>query len=76
MQARPSVTTAAVRLPARAVIVYGPPAVRGAVYRPVLLMVPRPVTLQKKPDGMTNTVGVGTTPEGFRFVYQQWEMLL
>lgn len=27
---------------------------------------------QKKPDGSLNTVGVATTPEGFRFVYQQW----
>lgn len=28
---------------------------------------------QKKPDGAQNTVGVATTPEGFRFVYQRWE---
>lgn len=27
---------------------------------------------QKKPDGSLNTVAVGTTPEGFRFVYEQW----
>ncbi len=27
---------------------------------------------QKKPDGSLNTVGVATTPEGFRFVYQRW----
>lgn len=27
---------------------------------------------QKKPDGSLNTVGVATTPEGFRFVYEQW----
>lgn len=27
---------------------------------------------QKKADGSLNTVGVATTPEGFRFVYQQW----
>ena len=27
---------------------------------------------QKKPDGSLNTVGVATTPEGFRFVYNQW----
>lgn len=27
---------------------------------------------QPKPDGSTNTVGVATTPEGFRFVYEQW----
>jgi hypothetical protein len=27
---------------------------------------------QKKPDGKSNTVGVGTTPEGFRFVYARW----
>lgn len=27
---------------------------------------------QKKPDGGVNTISVGTTPEGFRFVYQQW----
>ena len=27
---------------------------------------------QKKPDGSLNTVGVGTTPEGFRFVYDRW----
>lgn len=28
---------------------------------------------QKKPDGAKNTIAVGTTPEGFKFVYQQWE---
>lgn len=28
---------------------------------------------QKKPDGSLNTVGVGTTPEGFRFVYDTWK---
>lgn len=27
---------------------------------------------QKKPDGAENTIAVGTTPEGFRFVYEQW----
>lgn len=27
---------------------------------------------QKKPDGSENTVGVATTPEGFRFVYDRW----
>ena len=27
---------------------------------------------QKKPDGKINTVGVATTPEGFRFVYDRW----
>lgn len=27
---------------------------------------------QKKPDGSKNTIAVGTTPEGFRFVYEQW----
>lgn len=27
---------------------------------------------QKKPDGKINTVGVATTPEGFKFVYQKW----
>lgn len=27
---------------------------------------------QKKPDGEINTVSVSTTPEGFRFVYEQW----
>ena len=27
---------------------------------------------QKKPDGSLNTVGVGTTPEGFKFVYDRW----
>lgn len=27
---------------------------------------------QKKPDGSLNTVAVGTTPEGFRFVYERW----
>lgn len=28
---------------------------------------------QKKPDGALNTVGVTTTPEGFRFVYERWK---
>lgn len=28
---------------------------------------------QKKPDGAANTVGVATTPEGFRFVYERWK---
>lgn len=28
---------------------------------------------QKKPDGSQNTVAVGTTPEGFRFVYDTWK---
>lgn len=28
---------------------------------------------QKKPDGSINTIAVATTPEGFRFVYDQWE---
>ena len=27
---------------------------------------------QCKPDGSANTVGVATTPEGFRFVYETW----
>lgn len=27
---------------------------------------------QKKLDGSLNTVAVGTTPEGFRFVYEKW----
>jgi hypothetical protein len=27
---------------------------------------------QRKPDGSANTVGVATTPEGFRFVYETW----
>lgn len=27
---------------------------------------------QDKPDGGKNTVGVATTPEGFRFVYETW----
>lgn len=27
---------------------------------------------QKKPNGGLNTVGVATTPEGFRFVYERW----
>jgi hypothetical protein len=27
---------------------------------------------QKKPDRAANTIAVGTTPEGFRFVYEQW----
>jgi len=28
---------------------------------------------QKKPDKSLNTVGVATTPEGFRFVYERWK---
>lgn len=28
---------------------------------------------QKKANGQRNTVGVATTPEGFRFVYESWE---
>lgn len=28
---------------------------------------------QKKPDGKPNTVAVGTTPEGFEFVYETWK---
>jgi hypothetical protein len=28
---------------------------------------------QKKPDGSKNTIAVGTTPEGFKFVYQRWK---
>jgi hypothetical protein len=28
---------------------------------------------QKKPNGSQNTVAVGTTPEGFRFVYEKWQ---
>lgn len=28
---------------------------------------------QKKPDGSQNTAAVGTTPEGFRFVYEKWK---
>ena len=28
---------------------------------------------QKKPDGMPNTVAVGTTPEGFRFTHAKWK---
>lgn len=28
---------------------------------------------QKKPDASKNTVGVATTPEGFRFVYDRWQ---
>jgi hypothetical protein len=28
---------------------------------------------QKKPDGGLNTIGVATTPEGFRFVYERWK---
>lgn len=27
---------------------------------------------EKKPDGMPNTIGVTTTPEGFKFVYKTW----
>lgn len=30
---------------------------------------------QKKPDGSLNTASVATTPEGYRFVYEQWEKL-
>ena len=30
---------------------------------------------QKKPDGSLNTVGAVTTPEGFRFVYEQFSKL-
>lgn len=26
----------------------------------------------KKPDGMPNTIGAATTPEGFKFVYNKW----
>lgn len=28
---------------------------------------------QKKPDGADNTIAVGTTPEGFKFVYDRWK---
>jgi len=28
---------------------------------------------QFKPDGMPNTIGVTTTPEGFKFVYKTWK---
>jgi len=28
---------------------------------------------QKKPDGSKNTIAVGTTPEGFKFVYEKWK---
>jgi hypothetical protein len=28
---------------------------------------------QKKPNGGVNTAAVGTTPEGFRFVYERWQ---
>lgn len=28
---------------------------------------------QTKPDGKPNTIGVTTTPEGFRFVYETWK---
>ena len=28
---------------------------------------------QKKPNGKPNTIAVGTTPEGFRFVYENWK---
>jgi hypothetical protein len=28
---------------------------------------------QKKPNGAPNTIGVTTTPEGFRFVYERWQ---
>lgn len=27
---------------------------------------------QRKPDGKANTIGVTTTPEGFKFVYEAW----
>lgn len=30
---------------------------------------------QKKPDGSRNTIGVATTPEGFRYVYEKWKRL-
>lgn len=29
---------------------------------------------QKKADGAPNTAAVATTPEGFKFVYEQWEL--
>jgi hypothetical protein len=29
---------------------------------------------QKKPNGEPNTIGVTTTPEGFRFVYKTWKL--
>lgn len=28
---------------------------------------------QKKPDGKKNTIAVGTTPEGFEYVYERWQ---
>ena len=28
---------------------------------------------QKKPNGEANTIAVGTTPEGFKFVYDKWK---
>lgn len=28
---------------------------------------------QKKPNGAVNTIAVGTTPEGFKFVYDRWK---
>lgn len=28
---------------------------------------------QKKADGSANTIAVGTTPEGFKFVYEKWK---
>lgn len=28
---------------------------------------------QRKPDGKPNTASVGTTPEGYRYVYEQWQ---
>jgi PBSX family phage terminase large subunit len=31
---------------------------------------------QKKPNGAFNTIAVGTTPEGFKFVYEIWEKKL
>ena len=31
---------------------------------------------QKKPDGSINSVAVATTPEGYRFVYEQWHKKL
>lgn len=30
---------------------------------------------QKKPDGSINTVAVGSTPEGFAFIYEAWKKL-
>jgi hypothetical protein len=28
---------------------------------------------QKLPDGLPNTIGVATTPEGYKFVYEKWK---